>query len=279
MTKKRIFISHAVKDKRIADSLVDLLTSCGIVSPDECFCTSLEGLGVPAGKDFLEFIKDVLQSPDLVIAIFSVNYLSSEFCLCELGASWAMSHNLISLVVPPLTFNHLSTIIRTKQAVALNSSSDMNSMMTEVNTILKIENFNYERWEVKRDQFIVEFNNNLALVYEKMKLQKKVVDVEDISPSVVESHFQKMFSKATSEDEKTDVILLYLSEAKDFREGLDEIASAMSIKKVLCRYLLDKLLGKEFISEEWITIALFSTKQMFELTKSGRDYLVENGKL
>src|SRR5438270_6014278 len=56
---KPIFISHAATDKAIADRVVDLLnTAMGIDVQNDVFCTSLEGLKIPPGKDFKDFVKD-----------------------------------------------------------------------------------------------------------------------------------------------------------------------------------------------------------------------------
>jgi len=100
--QKEIFISHATKDKLLADALVDLLETAMEIPSSSIFCSSLDGLGVPSGKDFIQFIKEQIQQPKVVITLLTENYFASEFCLCELGATWAMSHNILPLLVPPI---------------------------------------------------------------------------------------------------------------------------------------------------------------------------------
>ena len=44
---KEIFISHAVKDKDLADAFVDLMVTAMGISADDIFCSSLEGTRSP----------------------------------------------------------------------------------------------------------------------------------------------------------------------------------------------------------------------------------------
>lgn len=54
---KSIFISHAVADKALVDRFVELLQIGSNVNGEDIFCSSLEGMGIPTGKNFIEFIK------------------------------------------------------------------------------------------------------------------------------------------------------------------------------------------------------------------------------
>ncbi len=84
MAQRPFFISHAVKDQKLVDALVDALTTSGVASPDDIFCSSLEGMGIPRGQNFIDFIKGQLDRPRLVVIILSQNYYESAFCMCEL---------------------------------------------------------------------------------------------------------------------------------------------------------------------------------------------------
>ncbi len=152
--KKKIFISHAVKDKALADALVDLLQTGANISADDFFCSSLEGLGIPAGKNFIECIKSQLQGPETVIVILSPNYYESHFCLCELGATWAMSHSLLPLLVPPLTYNDIKGVMTAVQIPKINDSDMMNQFVMELTKILGISNLNLARWDIKKKGFL-----------------------------------------------------------------------------------------------------------------------------
>ncbi|WP_461256141.1 toll/interleukin-1 receptor domain-containing protein, partial [Treponema sp. R80B11-R83G3] len=97
-SSKEIFISHSSKNKSIADKLVDLIETGIGVSSDNIFCSSLEGMGIPSGKNFINFIKEQITEPKIVILLLTQSYYKSIFCLCELGASWALSHNIIPII-------------------------------------------------------------------------------------------------------------------------------------------------------------------------------------
>ena len=56
-----LFISHSSADKDLIDALVDLLQTGIGLNHDQVFCTSLEGMGIPKGKDFIEFIHEKIQ--------------------------------------------------------------------------------------------------------------------------------------------------------------------------------------------------------------------------
>lgn len=281
MPNKRVFVSHAVKDKKLADMLVDLLTSSGSLHPSEIFCTSLEGLGVPSGKDFRDVIKGELQEPDLVISLISINYLQSQFCLCELGATWVMSHHNLPILVPPLTYSDLSAVISTKQAILLNDRPALNEMMNQIVEILGKEKLIQSRWETKRDDFIGRFNKELAVVYESIAPREVAVISE--TGDAEEDDYLKIreeFLAAKNSLEKEDVILKLLSDEPNFRMQLSDIASALDIKEVICQYHIDFLVDRQVVDH--IKVEGFMGLQVswyYRLNKSGRHYLVENGKV
>ncbi len=150
----RIFLSHAAADKAIADAVVDLLDlAMGVNVHDDVFCSSLEGLGIPSGSDFKAFIKDKIQSPELVILLISRNYLASQFCLAEAGASWAMSHRVLPLLVPPVQFAEMKAVLAGLQASLIDSKPDWNGVVEIVRSVIGC-NPNLNRWETKRDEVL-----------------------------------------------------------------------------------------------------------------------------
>lgn len=57
-----LFVSHASADKELIDAFVDLLQTGIGLNHDQVFCTSLEGLDIPKGKDFINFIHERMGS-------------------------------------------------------------------------------------------------------------------------------------------------------------------------------------------------------------------------
>ena len=107
----KIFISHAVRDKELAELLEDLIETGIGIPHNDIFCTSLEGLGIPNGIDFKQHIQKELEGCDTVVAMISENYYASPFCMCELGAVWAYSKHFFPILVPPLNFTDLRGIL------------------------------------------------------------------------------------------------------------------------------------------------------------------------
>lgn len=58
------------------------------VHPDEIFISSDPGSGIPAGNNFVDYIRSQMRDATFVVAVISPAYKESEFCLAELGAVW-----------------------------------------------------------------------------------------------------------------------------------------------------------------------------------------------
>lgn len=104
MTK--IFISHATADKRLINPLMDLIQTNFGLTRDNFFNTSDEQLQV--GGQWIEEIKQGMHDSSLVLPVITPAYLESAFCLCELGATWVKSTDLIPIIVPPLDYRALN---------------------------------------------------------------------------------------------------------------------------------------------------------------------------
>ncbi len=159
----KIFISHAAKDKVLAEKLVDVLLNNGCDVPaGEIFCTSLEGMGIPAGsKNFIEVIRDHIQEPSLVILLLTENYFCSTFCQCELGATWAMDLPTFPIVVPPLKKSELKATLAVTQAGDVNDSGYLDDLRDAVKKRHGAE-VKTARWNVKKDLFLKELPAVLA---------------------------------------------------------------------------------------------------------------------
>lgn len=154
MARTRVFISHAAKDKSLVDAFFDLLQTGAGLTPNDTFCSSLEGMGIPAGKNFVEYIKGKVQNPDLVLLILSPNYLDSLFCQCELGAGWALSHNMIPIVVPPTKFADLKAVLTGTHAYRIDSDTDLSELRDQIVSLLKLSAPKTARWDAKKKQFL-----------------------------------------------------------------------------------------------------------------------------
>lgn len=149
-----IFLSHADADQELANKLADLLSlGCGVTAK-RIFCTSLEGEKIPAGESFPNFIREKIQNPALVIALITPNYLVSEFCLCELGATWAMQHNLFPLIVKPAERSKMKGVLTGVQIEKIEDKEGLDNLRDRIIAALGCGE-STGRWNAKRDAFLL----------------------------------------------------------------------------------------------------------------------------
>lgn len=149
-----IFISHAVDDKELVDKIIDFMQTGLDIPAKRFFCSSSAGLGPKKGMDFLEVIKSRIKNPTLVISVVSKNYYASEFCLCELGATWAMSKNHLPLVVPPLAFKDVTGVLKTTESTMINDEAELDEFGDAVCEHLGLAEKNTARWNSKKKEFL-----------------------------------------------------------------------------------------------------------------------------
>jgi len=158
MPIRKVFVSHAATDKKLADYLVDLLQTGVDVQRGQIVCTSLEGMGIPKGTTFVDWIRDELVGAQLVIALITPEYFESAFCLCELGATWATKANLYPLIVPPLTYAHLKAVLVGCQAGVADTDTDLDEMFERVKIAVGTSP-SIGRWNQKKIAFIARVRN------------------------------------------------------------------------------------------------------------------------
>src|SRR5260221_4510442 len=93
---KRVFISHASKDKEIVDAFIDdLLVNVLAIKITDVFCTSTDGTKILSGEDWRNQIQENLKGAKITFLIITPNYKESEICLNEMGAAWGLSGKTI----------------------------------------------------------------------------------------------------------------------------------------------------------------------------------------
>jgi hypothetical protein len=203
---KKIFISHAAKDKKLADALVDLLQTGINISADDIFCSSLEGLGIPQGTDFIAHIKAQIQQPKVVVALLTQSYLASQFCMCELGATWAMSHRLLPLLVSPMTYHDFKGVLTVTQLASIDS--DLTGTMQALIEELEMRPPNFERWEAKKAAFL-----------KKLSAFVKTQDPPSTVSASEHDAVKEQLNEARKALEESEI------EISDLKETIEEISS------------------------------------------------------
>jgi hypothetical protein len=156
---ERVFVSHSSKDLKIVEELVELLELIGLES-NQIFCTSLPGYDIDLGDNFIDALKDELGNNVLVIFFLSRNFYQSPVCLCEMGATWALSKDHVPIVVPPLTFNEVNGVFPLTQGLVITDALRINALKDKI-----IKEFNISdqgkvsTWERRRDRILDRIQN------------------------------------------------------------------------------------------------------------------------
>lgn len=159
---KKIFISHASKDVKFVEELIDLLKLIGL-QKSQIFCTSIRGYGIPLGADFLAEIKERISDEVLVLFVFSPNFYASPICLAELGAAWVLSKNHIPIVVPPFRFEDIKGVLPHTQGMMINDGLQINELAKQLSALFELHDTSKEEdWERSRDRIIERINNTLG---------------------------------------------------------------------------------------------------------------------
>jgi len=217
---KKIFISHASKDKDLIDAFVDLLNIGVGINPHDIFCTSLESMGISPGENFVNFINQQLGEVELVITIISENFLESQFCLTELGASW-IKKRVYTIIVPPVTFGDVKTILGEIQFAIINDRSNLTEMRENLVKILNISSpVPGARWEVKRDQFLDKFNEIIKKIPKPIRVKS-----EEHQKSV--QAYKECLKVVTEKEEAVKVLQSTIEELKKLKNKNEVVEATL----------------------------------------------------
>lgn len=150
---KKIFISHSSKDKGIVDAFVTLLCMGGGFSPNDIFCTSIEGMKIKNGEDIRMHIQNNVNFADFAILLISSNYKQSEICLNEMGAVWAVNKQIKTYVLPGLQESEVGWLIDTKAAEKISDPVALAALYDKFSKFYKLPN-NTELWTAQATKFL-----------------------------------------------------------------------------------------------------------------------------
>lgn len=170
MAEIKIFISHSTADATVATKLMDMLQTQFNLRRDNFFLTSDEEL--EAGGNWIEEIRRGMQNASIVMPLITPSYMESQFCLCELGASWINEQALVPIIIPPLDYNALaSTPYRSwMQAIMLNSIEDL-SRVAQAMIQKEVGHVNIVRFNKRAVDF---FEETITPFIEEMKKRESV---------------------------------------------------------------------------------------------------------
>jgi len=115
--KKHIFISHSSHNKDIAEQLCVFLSGLGM-DKHMIFCSSIIGQGVDNGEKLNDAIVKAIHQSGLLVFLLSKDFLSSSYCMEELGVGWYLSQigkvSCFYLILPDMTLAELQGFVNSK---------------------------------------------------------------------------------------------------------------------------------------------------------------------
>lgn len=155
----RIFISHSSNDIKYVKPFVELLESLGL-NRQTMFCSSVDGYGIPIGQNIYEYLKAEFTDKNiLVVMIMSDNYYSSEPCLNEMGATWVMSKEYLTILTGDFDFKQMKgSIDPQKIGFKITDAARLDEFKDKLIEGLNLKPaFDYD-WEAARDKFLAEIS-------------------------------------------------------------------------------------------------------------------------
>lgn len=155
---KKLFISHACKDKDMVDAFVSMLTGAGV--PDSIlFYSSSPGSGIPVGCNIYEYLRRQLINNVYVIFMLSENYYDSTACVSEMGAVWALNAPHCVVLLPGLGYRDIREPVPASEA-AISFQDNTPVLRDKLGQLRRqIErHFDLEivdsKWEKSRERFL-----------------------------------------------------------------------------------------------------------------------------
>ena len=151
----RVFISHSSDDIGFVEPFVRLLEFIGL-NQSNLFCTSVQGYGIPLGKNIYDYIKEEFVSKNIfVIMMLSHNYYESKPGLNEMGATWVMSKEYVSILLDVFDFSQIyGAIDAQKIGFKITDISRLDEFKNRLVEGLKLRMPDDTEWERKRNEFI-----------------------------------------------------------------------------------------------------------------------------
>ena len=216
MTK--IFISHSSNDAKLAISFMDMLQTQFNLQRSNFFLTSDDELKI--GEDWIETIREGMDEASIVLPLITPAFLESQFCLCELGASWVNKKGLFPVIIPPLNHAALQdTPFRSwVQTLTINSTDDL-SRLAQAMIDRGIGEVNIPRFNTRAKTFM---NEVLTPFINKMK------DRPIVSASTVKS----LIKELEEYKEALELSEVELEKLRKENEALRSMKNAEEIKEL-----------------------------------------------
>lgn len=186
------------------------------------------------GDNWIEKIREGMDESSIVLPIVTSNFVGSQFCLCELGASWVNKKGLVPVIIPPLDHNALNDTPYRGWMQALTIRSEEN--------LLELAQGMKERG--LGDVHIPRFRSRAKLFYNEVVIPyiEKVKD----KPIVTASEVNKLNNKLIEYEASLDASEADLEKLRKENEELRNLKDAEEIKEIDYRKMDD---WEEFVEK------------------------------
>lgn len=229
----RVFISHAVADKDLADAVITLLEMGAGIPTEDIFCSSFDEQGIPPGADFSPYMREQLKKAEVILAIVTPQYYDSPFCLCETGGAWATEKKFLPLLVAPVGYDDLRGALYGKQGLLITDSGKLDALRDQLSTLSKSKT---TRWNRKKEDFL----KALPALLKKMK---PVATLSSADANRLRAELATAKAEAEELDKQNEGLQRHIAE-------LEQAKDAAAVKKIRKKFSTE---DKEF--DELVKVA------------------------
>jgi len=144
-----IFVSHSTLDKKIAESLTEILKNSLEIDPGRIRCTSVEGHRLQGGVTTDVQLRQELLEAECFVGLLTPQSVNSTYVLFELGARWGADRRLIPLLAAGLQHGDLRGPLTAVHGHSCDSAGELHQLIDELAGILKVKKrpvSNYEKY-------------------------------------------------------------------------------------------------------------------------------------
>jgi hypothetical protein len=186
----KIFISFSSKDNFILQSFVDHYLKLGLkIKSQEISCTGIEGSKPKSGEDFKLWIKNEIETSDIILLLISINYKNSEACLNEMGASWVLNKKVIPILLPSFDYSSVGFLHNSNQLLKIDKREDLYKLYEDLKKLLGNRKIDFTILNNQIDKFIYDLDKYPAI----FSLDTKETSLSTIAPDF--TFFNKFLNK------------------------------------------------------------------------------------
>lgn len=229
---RKVFISHAYKDRELVSELVSLLRLTTSLGPQDIYYTSEDASGPENGENFMESTRANIRSAQVVVFVLSRAYFDSQICLAELGAAWALSTSRpLLLLIPPISYSDLKGILSNLQAGAVNDPGKLSQFYDSLLKALGDHSHSHAEWDARKQTFIIEAQKYIAKQVQPRKITTEEYD--ELKKNYDDA--TKKLSEVFEAQEKMSQQIEALKQAKD-KDQVSAVEHQFSAKDEIQRY-------------------------------------------